>query len=161
LRIFDAVEGKHKASGVGTRRIRLEKVFNCQKLLRLDERDHSLVRGGLGDNRELLARLLPDSNSSLAACGYKALQAFVVPLAGDQDMVEATPPGPERLFHRMEPVQNIHEVSLDGSPRRLRRQLGAGQPVQAHSLLGRLHCERTMHLRRDAHAELPAVPLDR
>ncbi len=40
---------------------------------------------------------------------HQPLQTIVLPLAGYQYVVEAPPSGLERLFHRMQPVQNFHK----------------------------------------------------
>ncbi len=109
LRIFHAVERQHQPRCEPSCRGRREQVFDGQKLLRADQRDHALMRRGLGATRQLLARLLPNADAGLAAQGDQPLKARVMPLAGHQHMVKAPLSGLERLFHRVQSVKNFHK----------------------------------------------------
>jgi hypothetical protein len=74
----------------------------------VNERDDALVRGGLGGERELLARPLKDANACVAALGYEAGEAVVVALASDENVIEAAAPGPDSFRDRMQAVENVH-----------------------------------------------------
>jgi hypothetical protein len=109
LRILDSIESEQQAGGGFGGWVRLEEVFDGQKLLRTDQSHDALVGGGLGELGQLLARLLADAEAGLAAEDDQALQALIVPLAGHQNMVEAPTSGLDCLFNRMQPVENFHK----------------------------------------------------
>ncbi len=90
-----------------------EEIFEGEELLRADERDDALVGGSFGGERELLARLLKDADAGLAALGDEAVEAVVVALAGDEDVVEAAAAGLESFLDRMQAVENFHGISLE------------------------------------------------
>ncbi len=116
------------------------------------------MRRGLRDLGELLARLGADADSGLATGGDEALQALVVAFASYQNLVESALPCPECFFDRVQPVEDVQGDSLVG--RRLRRQLGAGQTIQAYTLFGSLKREGAMNLGRNSDAELSTESLD-
>jgi hypothetical protein len=107
LRIFHAIEREEKTRGACCRRT--IEVFNRKKFLRADERDDTLMRRSFGDEGELLARLLADADAGIAALRDEALQAIVLALAGDKDVIETAAAGFERFLNRMQPVENFHE----------------------------------------------------
>jgi len=108
LRIFDAIEGKNEAcGGAGCRRSK--EVFDGEEFLRADERDHSLVGGSFGGEGELLARLLQDANTNLAALGDEADKSQILALAGYQHVIKAPLAGLERFLDRVQSVENFHE----------------------------------------------------
>src|ERR1035437_8823927 len=109
LRVLDAIESQQQPGGAGSCRGGRVEVLDGQKLLRADQGHHALVGGGLGQQGQLLARFLADADTALAALGHQPLQALVVPLPGHQHMVKTPPAGLERLFDRMQPVENFHE----------------------------------------------------
>ncbi len=110
LRISDAVEGEDKASLVGLQW--LDEMFEAEQLLRADDGDDSLVRGGSSDLGELVAGLLADTDSGLAAGSDETGKSNVVTLTGNENEIKAAPAGFEGLLDGMEAVENIHEVSL-------------------------------------------------
>ena len=65
--------------------------------------------GGLGQLRQLLARLLADADPGLAADGDQPFEAVVMAFAGHQNLVKAALAGLERLFNRVNSVENFHE----------------------------------------------------
>jgi hypothetical protein len=79
------------------------------KLPRPDKGDNALVSGSLGCQGQLFARLLADAHTGFAALGQQFLEAEVVALLGYKHMVKTAASGPERLFHRMQTVQDFHE----------------------------------------------------
>ena len=112
MRIFHAVESQNE-----TRCGRLaggwrEEIFERKKLLRVDERDNALMRGGFGSNGELLAGLLENADASLAALGDQLLEARIMPLPSHEDVVKAPLSGFESLLHRVQAVENFHGFSL-------------------------------------------------
>ena len=112
LRIFHAVESQDETRGGGLSGRRREEIFERKKLLRVDERDNALMRGGFGGDGELLAGLLENADASLAALGDQLLEARVMPLAGHEHVVKAPLAGFEGLFHRVQAVENFHGFSL-------------------------------------------------
>jgi hypothetical protein len=64
---------------------------------------------GLGQQRQLVAGFLANADTGLTAQIHKPLQPLILPLAGDENMVETPLAGLERLFDRMHPVQDFHE----------------------------------------------------
>lgn len=111
LRIFNAVEREDEAGG-GLGGIGFEEILDGEEFLRADEGHDALVRGRFGDEGELLSGLLPDADSGLAALCDEALQAIVLALACDEDVVKAAASGFESFLDRMQAVENFHEISL-------------------------------------------------
>jgi hypothetical protein len=74
------------------------------------QRDHALMRGSIGGNSKLLARLLQNADASLAAQGNQPLEARIVPLAGHEHVVKAPFSGFQSLLHRVQAVENFHEI---------------------------------------------------
>ncbi len=120
LWVFDAIDREDEAGrgfacgGFIGRGIGLEKVLDGEEFLRADERDDTLVRGCIGGEGELLARLLADANACVAALGNDAVKTIVVALARDEHVVKAAAAGLECFRHRMQAVENFHEISLEG-----------------------------------------------
>ena len=75
----------------------------------MDHGHHALVRGGLGQQGQLLPGLLANPDAGLAAGSHNALDSRIVALAGHQHVVEAASAGLERLLHRMHAVENFHD----------------------------------------------------
>jgi hypothetical protein len=67
------------------------------------------VGGGLGELRQLVARLPKNANSGFSAKINQALQPLVVPLAGHQNVVKMPATGLDSLFNRMQSIKNFHE----------------------------------------------------
>jgi hypothetical protein len=65
--------------------------------------------GGLGQKRQLLARLLANTNASLAAQIHQPIQAIVLPFARHLNMVKVPLAGLERLLDGMHAVKNFHK----------------------------------------------------
>ncbi len=114
LRIFNAVEGEEEARGRGAGKIGCEEIFEREKFLRVDERDDSLMGGRFGGEGKMLARFLADADAGLAALGNEAVEACVVALASDQDVIEAPTAGLESFLDRMQAVENFHKEIVDG-----------------------------------------------
>lgn len=111
LRVFDAVEGEQQTvracfcGGWAGR----EQVFDGEEFLRADQGDYTLVSGSFGQLSELVAGFLADADAGLTEGGYEVFEALVFAFAGYKHVVEASPAGLERLFHRVHAVQNFHE----------------------------------------------------
>ena len=112
LRVFHSVESQHETRCGRLAGSRHEEILERKKLLRVHQRDHALMRQGLRGNRKLFARLLENADASLAALGNQPFKARVVPLARHQNVVKAPLPGFQSLLHRVQSVENFHEVSL-------------------------------------------------
>ena len=109
LRILDPIQRQQQSRRARLPRIRLKQILNRQRLLRPHIGNHSLVRRVLGNQRQLLARLLPHTDSSLAALRHQLFQPQILPLARHQHVIKPPPSGPQCLFHRMKSVQNFHK----------------------------------------------------
>ena len=112
LRVFNAVEREHEASGRLAGGIGIEEIFEGEKFLRANERDDALVCGSLGGEGELLARFLKDADACVAAQGDEAIETVVLALASDKNVIEAAAAGLESFRDRMQAVENFHEISL-------------------------------------------------
>lgn len=75
----------------------------------MDEGDYPLMGGRLGDEGQLLARFLTDTDAGIAALSDQLFEAGVVALTSYENMVETAASGLESLFHRMQTVQDFHE----------------------------------------------------
>jgi len=106
LRVFNAIESEQQAAG--TRFESFEEIFDRERLLRANQRDDALVGRSLGQLRQLLARLLANAQTGLAAESDKAFKALVVPLAGHKNLVKAAASGLDGFFDRMQTVENFH-----------------------------------------------------
>jgi hypothetical protein len=100
---------------------RREEVLDGEKLLRVDQGHDALVRGGLGQQRQLLARLLSGRGRRPGGTGPQALERSVTwsPLAGHEHVVKAPLAGLEGLLAPPDApaVENFHEWdSVDGMP---------------------------------------------
>jgi hypothetical protein len=110
LRVFNTVKREQEASGGFAGRIGLEEILDSERFLRTNERDNALMCGGFRSDRELLARLLKDEDARVAALGDEAIEAFVVALARDENMVEAAATGLESFRDRMQTVEDFHGI---------------------------------------------------
>ena len=128
LRVLYAVEGEQQAGRAGLGRLVIrcgrcgEEVLDGERLLRADEGDDPLVGVGSSELGELLSRFLADADAGRAALGGEALEARVVmrglmrfeTLASQQHVIETAAAGAKSFFHRVDAVENFHEVSLVG-----------------------------------------------
>jgi hypothetical protein len=67
------------------------------------------MTGCFGGKGELLARLLKDADTGLAALDDETLEAAVAALAGDEDVIEAAAAGLQSFLDRVQAVQDFHE----------------------------------------------------
>jgi hypothetical protein len=72
-----------------------------------------------GNLSQLLTRLLPHAHSSLPAGRNQPSEPLVMPLAGYENMIEATTAGAERFFDRVNAIENIHK-EIVRAPRRVK-----------------------------------------
>jgi hypothetical protein len=114
LRVFYAVEGEQETGAGGAGTGRFEEVFDGKEFLGVHDGDHALVGSGSGELGELLARLLANADSRLAALGDEVLEARSLmcfeALAGQDDVIETAPAGAKSLFHRVDAVENFHKL---------------------------------------------------
>jgi hypothetical protein len=54
----------------------------------------------------------------------EALEAFILSLAGNQNLVESPPAGLQSFFNRVQPVENFHEEDCRWGNRRVRERCG-------------------------------------
>ena len=88
LRVFDAVECEEQARGwIGIRA--REQVFEVEEFAGADDGDDALMGGGVGEAGELFFGLEAETDAVLAAGVDDALEALVVTVTGDADVVEA------------------------------------------------------------------------
>jgi len=125
LRVFNAVESEKQAGRTGD--YGRVKVFEGEEILGANEGYDALVSGSFGEQGQLLARLLADADTGVAAEGDEALQALVVALAGDENVVEAAAAGLEGFLDRMQAVENFHVLSVEDG----RRALGSWFPTHS------------------------------
>jgi hypothetical protein len=131
LRIFDAIESEDEAGGGGVARGGggREEIFESEELLRADKSDDALVSGGVGGEGELLARLLKDADTGLAALGDEAVETIIPALAGDEDAIESAAAGLHSFLDRVQSVENFHKIqftALDTSGAVVMRRPGDG-----------------------------------
>ena len=117
LWVFNAIDREDEARGFAGGRfigrgIGLEKVLDGEEFLRADERDYALMCGCISSEGELLARFLADPNACVATLGDDPVKTVVVALARDEHVVKAAAAGLESFRHRMQAVENFHEISL-------------------------------------------------
>ena len=114
LRVFNSVKREEEASGgIAHGGIGREEVLEGEEFMRADKRDDTLVGGSFGGESKLLARPLKDADACVAALGDEAVEAVVVALAVDEDVVEAAAAGLQRFRDRMLAVENFHGISLE------------------------------------------------
>jgi len=116
LRVFNAVEGEEEAGcgcAVGGC-WRMEEVLDAEQFLRADYGDYALVGCGSGELGELVAGLLANADAGFSAFGEELLDAGVVALAGDEDVVEAAAAGAQGFFDGVEAVEDFHLSSVEG-----------------------------------------------
>ena len=70
--------------------------------------------GSFGSESQLVARLLANADTGLAALRDEALEPLVLALAGDENVIEAAATSLEGFFNRVQAVENFHEDSLRG-----------------------------------------------
>jgi uncharacterized membrane protein YhfC len=70
--------------------------------------------GRFRSERQLIARLLANADASLAALGNEALEALVLTLASNENVVKTAAAGLEGFFNCVQAVENFHEDSLRG-----------------------------------------------
>jgi len=109
LRIFNAIEGEDEPCGGGVGGS-FEEVFKDEEFLRADEGDDALMGGRFGRGSELFARILLYAYAGLAALGDEMLEAIVLALACDEDVIKAAAAGLERFFDRMQAVEDFHNA---------------------------------------------------
>ncbi len=68
------------------------------------------MSGRFGQFGQVLARLEAQADTGLAAGVDDALQALIMALAGDADVVKLAASGAQSLFHRMQAVKNFHLI---------------------------------------------------
>jgi hypothetical protein len=113
LRVLNAVKSQNETRGRRAGWIRLEKVFKREEFLGPDKSNDALMAGISGDGSQLLARLLGDPDSALAAGGDNGFKARVVALTGHKHLVEVASSGAQSFLHRMQAVENFHEGSVE------------------------------------------------
>jgi hypothetical protein len=110
LRVLNAIESQNKAGGrLGGTGGSLMEVLDGVKLLAADQRDHALMRGGLGHEGQLLTRLLANTDTGLATERDELFEPFVLALASYQNLVKTTPASLDSFLNRMHPIKNFHE----------------------------------------------------
>jgi hypothetical protein len=107
LGIFDTVKGQDQARCA--RDLRLEEVFDGEEFLGANECHDALMGGGSGNLGEVFARLLADADAGLPTLGNQAGEAVIFAFAGNEDVIKFTAARLERLFYRVNAVQNLHE----------------------------------------------------
>lgn len=73
--------------------------------------------GGPGQLCQVVTRLKAHADASLAAGVNDALQALVMPLTRDADMVKPAACCAQRFFHRMQAIKNFHPIQCIFLPR--------------------------------------------
>jgi hypothetical protein len=68
------------------------------------------MRRRFGGNSQLLSRLLENADPGLTAQGNQLFEARVVSLTRHQHVVKSPLSGFQSLFHRVQSVQNFHEI---------------------------------------------------
>ena len=105
LGIFNPVEGKQEAGGVGVA-VFSEEVFEGEEFAFAHDCDDTLMAGCFGHAGELVAVLKAYPNAVLAAEVDDALEllrsAVLLALAADADMVETAIAGAESFFYRVQ-----------------------------------------------------------
>jgi hypothetical protein len=113
LRVFDSVEGEEQAAAGGVGRVGSEEVLNGEEFLGANHGDDALVRGGLGEEGELLTGILAHADAGLAKCRDQPFEAEIFAFAGDDDVVKAAATSLESFFHRVHAVENFHRDSVE------------------------------------------------
>jgi hypothetical protein len=67
------------------------------------------MRGGSGGLGELVAGFLTDADAGLTALGDEFFKTGILAFAGYDDVVKTPAAGLERLFDRVDAVENFHE----------------------------------------------------
>ena len=117
LRVFNAVHRENEARLRGFRdRIRLKEILYGKKLLRANHGYHALVSVRSSREGQLLTRLAAYANSGLPALGREVLQPLVLPLAGDQHLVNAALASAQRLLDRVQAIKYFHTFHFRGFP---------------------------------------------
>jgi hypothetical protein len=108
LRVFNAVEGEDEAAAGAVCRCVAE-VFDGEEFFGTDYGDDALVGAGSGYMGKLLAGFRAHADAGLTALGDELFHAAVMPLAGDEHVVETAAAGAKRLLDCMHAVENVHE----------------------------------------------------
>lgn len=112
LRVFDAIEGEDEAWLAGL--LCMEEIFDREELGGTDHGDHALMGGCACELCQLLAWFLPDANVRFAAGFDETFETGIVTLTGDQHVVKAAATGFEGLLDRVDAVENLHLLSVEG-----------------------------------------------
>lgn len=111
LGVFDAVEREEEAgsflAGSG------EEIFKVEELADADDGDNSLVGGGFGQAGELFFWLKAEADARFPTGVDDLLESLVMAVTGDADVVEPAAAGAQSLLDRVQPVQNLHLLSLE------------------------------------------------
>jgi hypothetical protein len=91
---------------------RFEQVFEIKDGFFADDGDNPLVGRCLRKPGERLAGLETHANARFAAGIDDLLEARVVAFFGDTDVVETAQTRAQRLFHGVQPVENVHLFSV-------------------------------------------------
>jgi hypothetical protein len=118
LRVFDAIESEQQSACAWFVRFRisavgLEEIFDGEELGGADEGDYALVGGRLGELGQLLAGLVADADTGLAAEGDELVEPGILALVGDEDVIEAAAAGLDRFFDRMHAIKDFHRDSVE------------------------------------------------
>ncbi len=109
LGIFNAVEGEDEARGGDG----FQNVLDGEELLGANDGDDSLVSRGVGHVGEGFAGLGAEADFEVAAEGDDGFEAVIAAFAGYQHVIEAAFARFERLFDRVQSVENLHIFSVD------------------------------------------------
>ncbi len=105
LRVFDAVECEQK-SGLGSG----EQIFEFEQSLFADDGHYALMTWRFRQFGQVIARFKAQADAGFAADVDDALQALIMPLTGDANVVELTASGAQCLFHRVQAIKNFHPI---------------------------------------------------
>ena len=86
----------------------LEQVVDVQELPRPDDGHDALVGLRPGQLGELVAGIEAHLDAGVAAGLDQLLQAHILPLAGNANVIEFPRPGAQSLLYRMQAKQNLH-----------------------------------------------------
>jgi hypothetical protein len=109
LRVFYAVKSEKEAARALIGRVGLVKVFNGEELRRANEGDDALMRRSLGELGQLLAGLVANGDTGLAAESDELIEPGILAFVGDQDVVKSATAGLDRFFDGMHAIENFHK----------------------------------------------------
>lgn len=113
LRVLDTVQGKQETRVIRGSGWRREKILDGEHFVRADRGNHPLVGSRTCHLGQLLPGFLAYPHSGLAALSHQASEAIVLAFAGHQNVIETPPAGAQRLFHRMNAVEDLHASSVE------------------------------------------------